>query len=90
MGLAEATISASCQKLHKDGLIAFSANGTDGREKQLHLTEQGKAVAEPLIDELNQIEQRAVQAFGEKRAERFIQEMSRFVATLEKEINTVI
>ena len=61
--LPKQTISATCQKLHKDGLLAFDS-ATDGREKVLYLTEHGRAYALSIIGELDEIENRAVAKFG--------------------------
>ncbi|QIW15738.1 hypothetical protein A4G20_05035 [Pasteurellaceae bacterium RH1A] len=81
--LPKQTLSATCQKLAKDGLIGFSNTETDGREKQLYLTEQGKAFATSLIYELDELEQQALDDFGRKRADKFVGEMMIFVEKLE-------
>ncbi|OPH38310.1 MarR family winged helix-turn-helix transcriptional regulator [Moraxella lacunata] len=81
--LPKQTVSATCQKLHKDGLLAFDSTA-DGREKLMELTEHGCAFAMPIINELDDMESRAVMAFGARRADKLAGKMQAFVGELER------
>ena len=62
--LPRQTMNHVFAKLYADGIIEVSARHSVGREKAFVLTEHGRAYAEPLIESLNRMEEKAVALMG--------------------------
>ena len=55
------------------GLLELSPEHRVGREKAFVLSEQGKRYAVPLLEALNRMEMRALEAFGEKEIRSMVE-----------------
>ena len=69
-----------------DGIIEASAEYSDGREKAFVLTDSGQTYAEPLIDSLNRVEEKAIQLMGAER----IKAMTELVQEFDFALNTAL
>ncbi|MFA9499350.1 MarR family winged helix-turn-helix transcriptional regulator [Mannheimia sp. E30BD] len=85
--LPKQTISMACQKLHADGLIDYLPSENDKREKVLTLTEQGKTLAYPLIDELDVLELVTTKQFGNQRLAQTLQNLQAYNQILSQVMN---
>ena len=84
--LPRQTMNHVFAKLVADGIIEVSAQNSLGREKAFVLTEKGRAYAEPLIDSLNRIEERAVAIMGQEQ----LRAMTELVQTFDFALNTAL
>lgn len=50
------------------------------------LTEQGQIFANPIIEQLTQIEENTLKMFGEQRAKHFLNEFRAFVAIFDQQM----
>ena len=73
-------------RLCADGIIEVSAEYSAGREKAFVLTSSGQTYAEPLIESLNRVEERAIQLMGSKR----IKAMTELVQEFDFALNTAL
>lgn len=80
------TISTICKQFEQEGLIQFIANPHDKREKLMVLTEQGQIFANPIIEQLTQIEENTLKMFGEQRAKHFLNEFRAFVSIFDQQM----
>lgn len=71
--LSKQTVSMACQKLFAEGLIEYLPSENDKREKVLTLTQQGKQLAYPLVDELDALECVATETFGNQHLAQTLQ-----------------
>ena len=84
--LPRQTMNHVFAKLYADGIIEVSAGHSIGREKAFVLTEQGRAYAEPLIESLNRMEEKAVTSMGNER----LRAMKELVQTFDVALNTAL
>ena len=84
--LPRQTMNHVFAKLCADGIIEVSAEYSVGREKAFVLTRKGRAYAEPLINSLNRIEERAIELMGKER----IQAMTELVQEFDYALNTAL
>ncbi|AUI66863.1 MULTISPECIES: MarR family winged helix-turn-helix transcriptional regulator [Glaesserella] len=84
--LPKQTVSMACQKLYADGLIDYVPAENDKREKLLILTAQGKALAEPIVAELDEVEQQILDRFGDARAQFLLNELSELQMLLQQNL----
>lgn len=73
--LPRQTINHVILDLRERGLLALSPEHCAGREKAFVLTEKGKDYASPLLSALNEVESRAVEAFGKENLHAMAQTM---------------
>lgn len=78
-GLPKQTVFSVCKQLSEKGYLYFEQDDQDKRGKTLHLSEQGKALAEPIVAKIRAVEQAVIAEFGEQETEQFIQQLQRFV-----------
>ena len=84
--LPRQTMNHVFTKLCADGIIEVSAEYSAGREKAFVLTGSGQTYAEPLIESLNRVEERAIQLMGSKR----IKAMTELVQEFDFALNTAL
>ena len=84
--LPRQTMNHVFAKLYADGIIEVCAQYSIGREKAFVLTEKGRAYAEPLIDSLNRIEERAIAIMGQEQ----LRAMTELVQTFDFALNTAL
>lgn len=63
-GLLKQTANNACMNLKREGVITQTQGVKDKREMNIHLTEKGRAYAEPIIKGLMEIETRAIGSLG--------------------------
>ena len=84
--LPRQTMNHVFAKLVADGIIEVSAPYSIGREKAFVLTEKGRAYAEPLINSLNRIEEKAVAIMGQEQ----LRAMTELVQNFDFALNTAL
>ena len=84
--LPRQTMNHVFAKLCADGIIEISLEHSIGREKAFILTGKGLTYAEPLINSLNSIEEKAIELMGKER----IQAMTELVQEFDYALNTAL
>ena len=84
--LPRQTMNHVFAKLCADGIIEASAAHSAGREKAFVLTERGRAYAEPLIESLNRMEEKAVALMGNEQ----LRAMKELVQTFDFALNAAL
>ena len=84
--LPRQTMNHVFAKLYADGIIEISAAHSVGREKAFVLTEHGRAHAEPLIESLNRMEEKAVTRMGSEQ----LRAMNELVQTFDFALNAAL
>lgn len=72
------TMSTLCKQLSDEGYITFTQGTDDKREKMMTFTEQGRAYALPILNNLAQLEQAILRELGEKEMQQMVSSMKRF------------
>ena len=57
--LRKQTVNTALKKLEKDGYIYFAKDTENKKNKTIHFTEKGKALAEDTVDHIFEVEKRA-------------------------------
>lgn len=73
--------------LRKRGLLELSPKDCAGREKAFVLSEEGKRRALPLLESLNQMETRALQAFGLEKVREMVETVRAYDDVLQAAMN---
>ncbi|WP_416191828.1 MarR family winged helix-turn-helix transcriptional regulator [Neisseria sp. CCUG12390] len=77
-GLPKQTVFSVCRQLAQQGRLKFAPDPNDKRGKTLHLTEDGLAFAQPIIDQIRTVETAVIGAFGEQEMTELIRQLQRF------------
>lgn len=77
--LPKQTVFSVCKQLSDKGDVYFETDQQDKRGKTLHLTEQGRAFAEPIVAKIVAIEQAILNEFGTSETAQLINQLQRFV-----------
>ncbi|MDD0824720.1 MarR family transcriptional regulator [Mannheimia sp. AT1] len=85
-GLAKQTVFSVCQQLAKQELLAFFTDDEDKRSKVLYLTDKGKAIAQPIIDEIYTIEMSVIKQFGEQEMAELVLNLQKLSGIIEQQI----
>lgn len=71
--LPRQTMNHVILELRARGVLELSPDRCAGREKAFVLSEAGRRYAAPLLEELNQMEARAIQSFGREEVRRMVE-----------------
>lgn len=74
--------------LRKRGLLELNSEHCTGREKAFVLSPQGERYAQPLIDALNQVERKALEACGTSTIQSMIRDVLSYDQALETAMKT--
>ena len=80
--MSRQSVSSAIKKLEKDGLITLEKQKGNEKNKILHLTEQGKTLAQKTDDKIIKSERSAFQSLKEKERESFIKLTKKYVDSL--------
>ncbi len=80
--MSRQSVSSAIKKLEKDGLITLEKQKGNEKNKILHLTEQGKTLAQKTVDKIIKSERSAFQSLKEKERESFIKLTKKYVDSL--------
>ena len=84
--LIKQTVNNIIRSMMHDGYVVLKENPNNYREKIVELTEKGKEKAHQVVDEMIEIENRAVKRFGEDEIKKFGEYDVRFAKILEEEM----
>lgn len=76
--LPKQTVFNICKAYREKGWIAFSESENDKRERIMHLTEIGKAQAEPIYQATTTLFERAFTTFGKQKTAQLFALMNEF------------
>lgn len=82
--LPRQTINHVFLTMRKNGILEIHPKYRTGKEKVFVLSAKGKAYAQPFLDSLNQVEERAIQLMGEDK----IREMTALVCQYDEVLNS--
>lgn len=85
-GLSKQTVSTVMRAMKTEQLVTLTAGGTDRREKNVQLTEAGKAYAEQILAPLYQLEQQVYDIMGADRMKAMSDAISLFNIVFETEM----
>ncbi len=75
-------------QMEKRGLVARRSDEGDGRRVRVHLTREGQALSEQLVDEASDHETRLLSALSPADAERLKPSLVRLLEALESSVNS--
>lgn len=71
--LPKQTVNTVCKNLCKRGLLTLQKSVKDGRETVLCLTDEGKKLAQPIVNELLAVESQILSRMGEKNSQLLLE-----------------
>lgn len=86
-GLTKQTVNSVIRSLKEEGYIELSPGCEDRREKQITLTEKGKAYSSEILMPLQELEHRVLQIMGSDRVQQMIDNITLYNAVFEKEMD---
>ena len=86
-GIPKQTINNAVRSLKSEEYIVLSTECSDRREKQVVLTEKGRAYSKELLIPLYDLEERVFEIMGEERVRQLIHSAMLFNTIFEKEMN---
>jgi DNA-binding MarR family transcriptional regulator len=89
-GLSKQTVSTVMRALKAEGLVVLRADGTDRREKSVHLTQKGKDYAAEILSPLHKLEQRVFDIMGADRVKQMTDAIALFNLVFEKEMESLV
>ena len=84
------TINNTISSMRKNGLICVSKKNCKGREKAFVLTDEGKAYATPLMQELSSKEEMAIMQMGVDRLKELCTLLNEYHKALDEAMNNRI
>lgn len=80
------TLSPVCKNLLEEGVIELSPVCFDKREKRIQLTEKGKAIVEPMLEQLQALEDKVFAKLGEEKSQQLLALTQQLSEMLSEEI----
>lgn len=84
--LPKQSVNSVLSSFVKDGLVTLTECEADRRSKYIALTEKGRSVFLPVINEITDIENRAAEAMGAERLSMLLEHTRLLNSLIEKEV----
>jgi DNA-binding MarR family transcriptional regulator len=84
VNVTSSTLTGVLDRLETKGLIRRAASGSDRRAVEIWLTGGGRAMREPLIKIIDEINDKALDGFSEQQQRRFIKVLDKVGDNLER------
>ncbi|MDJ0978162.1 MAG: MarR family transcriptional regulator [Erythrobacter sp.] len=89
-GFDRSTTAMVVRKLEEDGALIRTADPEDRRRKTLRLTKKGEDLLDSMYEPAAQAQQRSLEIFTQREAERFLQLLDKFVSAHNDAVRTKV